>query len=352
MTLFPRERGTLARAFVLRWAGEAQRTHGLTPEAWSQRLVPRFARAPAGDLHAALASPGFREAVARLQGAPGRPAAAKVEPGAPSDHVYTPLTPCRLVDTRLMFEGPVVADGMRSFIFAGLHSYRAQGGLDGDCGLREVEPSAVVVNLTAVQPGAPGYATLYPFGTPRPLASSLNYPVGDTRGNLVVVRVAGPASAADATLYTFARAHYVADVVGYYAPPRAAGLQCLRSAAWTAEGTGIVTVEAPGCPDGYSPIAANCSTSAEATLVTAMRVSAGRSRSKLRLSVRGLSVAMDVRPLLTTTLNFRSRSVCCCCPKSMAMSDEGSLVMTWKSRSGLPAAVTSKNCGNWAGSTS
>ena len=295
VTLSPRERGTLARAFVLRWAGEAQRTHGLTPEAWSQRLVPRFARAPAGDLHAALASPRFREAVARLQGAPGRPAAAKVEPGAPSDHVYTPLTPCRLVDTRLMFEGPVVADGMRSFIFAGLHSYRAQGGLDGDCGLREVEPSAVVVNLTAVQPGAPGYATLYPFGTPRPLASSLNYPVGDTRGNLVVVRVAGPASAADATLYTFARAHYVADVVGYYAPPRAAGLQCLRSDAWTAEGTGIVTVEAPGCPDGYSPIAANCSTSAEATLVTAgVDGCQARSTAAVRATVTATAICCRV----------------------------------------------------------
>ena len=45
--LTPRERATLARAFVLRWAGEAQRLHGLTPAAWSQRLVPLFARASA-----------------------------------------------------------------------------------------------------------------------------------------------------------------------------------------------------------------------------------------------------------------------------------------------------------------
>ena len=266
--LTPRERATLARAFVLRWAGEAQRLHGLTPAAWSQRLVPLFARASARDLRAALAAPGFMAAVARLRGGAGANVSAAAEPGAPADQVYTPLAPCRLVDTRLMFEGPVAAEGTRAFVLAGLPSYRAQGGLDGDCGLREVEPTAVVLNLTAVQPAAPGYGTLYPFGATRPLASSVNYPTGDTRGNLVVVRVAGPASAADATLYSFARAHYVVDVVGYYAPPRAAALQCLRSEAWTEEGTGIVTVEAPSCPDGYSPLAANCSTSPEATLVT------------------------------------------------------------------------------------
>lgn len=293
--LTPRERGTLARAFVLRWAGEAQRVHGLTPAVWSQRLVPLFTRAPAPDLRAALSAPGFREAVARLHGAARRGIGADAEPGAPSDQVYTPLVPCRLVDTRLMFEGAVAADGVRSFILAGLHSYRAQGGLDGDCGLREVEPSAVVVNLTAVQPGAPGYATLYPFGAPRPLAASVNYPVGDTRGNLVVVRVAGPASAADATLYSYARAHYVADVVGYYAPPRATGLQCLRSEARTAEGTGIVTVEAPGCPDGYSPIAANCSTSPEATLVTAgVQGCEGRSEGAVRATVTATAICCRV----------------------------------------------------------
>lgn len=289
-SLTPRERAALARAFVLRWAGEAQRAHGLAPAAWSQRLVPLFARAPARDLRAALAAPGFTAAVARLRGA-----SAPAEPAAPGDQVYTPLPPCRLVDTRLMFEGPVGADAMRSFVLAGLPSYRAQGGLDGDCGLREVEPTAVVVNLTAVQPAAAGYATLYPFGAQRPLAASVNFPTGDTRGNLVVVRVAGPASAADATLYTYARAHFVADVVGYYAPPRAAALQCLRSEAWTVEGTGIVTVEAPSCPDGYSPLAANCSTSPEATLVTAgVDGCQARSEGAVRAAVTATAICCRV----------------------------------------------------------
>lgn len=265
----PRERAALARAFVLRWAGEARRAQGLTPAAWSQRLVPLFATAPVQDLRAGLAAPDFTQAVARLRG-PGRPGPVARALGDPvADQVYTPLTPCRLVDTRLTFEGPVAAEGSRGFVLAGLASYRSQGGFDGDCGLRDVKPSAVVLNLTAVLPAAPGFATLFPFGGTRPLASSVNYPTGDTRGNLVVARLAGPGSPADATLYTYARAHYVADVVGYYAPPRATALQCLRSEAWTEEGTGIVTVQSPSCPDGYSPIAANCSTSPEATLVTA-----------------------------------------------------------------------------------
>ena len=294
--LSPRERASLARAFVLRWAIEAQQEHGLTPGAWSQRLVPLFARAPARDVRAALEATGFTSAVARLRGRAGQAAIDKVESATPTDQAYTPLVPCRLFDTRLMFEGAVAADGMRSFVLAGLPSYRAQGGLDGDCGLREVEPTAVVVNLTAVQPGAPGFGTLYPFGATRPLASSVNYPTGDTRGNLVVVRVAGPASAADATLYTFARAHYVGDVVGYYAPPRATGLQCLRGEPVSADGAGLVTVRAVACPDGYTPLAATCSTSPEAALVAA-GVDGCQARA-----------AGDVRATVTAT------SICCRVP--------------------------------------
>lgn len=264
----PRARAMLARAFVQRWAGEARRDFGLAPAAWSSRLVPVFATAPMQRLHAGLAARDFRQAVSRLNG-DGRPVTGRALGDPVQDQVYTPLVPCRLVDTRRTFEGALAGEGTRAFVLAGLASYRAQGGADGDCGLRGTGASAVVVNLTSVQPSGAGFATLYPFDGARPLAASVNYPTGDVRGNLVVARLAGPGSVADATLYTLARAHYVMDVVGYYAPPRATALACLRGEAWSEEGTGVVTVQAPTCPDGYTPIATNCSTSPEATLVTA-----------------------------------------------------------------------------------
>jgi hypothetical protein len=73
---------------------------------------------------------------------------------------------------------------------------------------------AVVLNVTAVDPTAGSHLTVYPAGAPRPLASSLNFPAGDVRANLVVVPV-GP----DHKITIFNNSGEVdvlADVMGYY----------------------------------------------------------------------------------------------------------------------------------------
>ena len=49
--------------------------------------------------------------------------------------------------------------------------------------------TAVQLNLTAVQPGADGFVTAWPCGTPLPIVSNLNPAAGVTRPNLVNVRV-------------------------------------------------------------------------------------------------------------------------------------------------------------------
>ncbi len=74
---------------------------------------------------------------------------------------------------------------------------------------------AAVVNLTATGVQRPGYLTAYPCGTARPLASSLNVAVGETRANEAVV-------ALDSTralcLYTSAPLDVVIDGTGWFAP--------------------------------------------------------------------------------------------------------------------------------------
>jgi hypothetical protein len=85
--------------------------------------------------------------------------------------------------------------------------------------------SAVVLNVTVTEPTAPSYLTVYPSGTPRPLASNLNYVAGQTVPNLVVAKVGtdGRVDAFNAAGAT----HLVFDVVGWFeggddSPPAAA----------------------------------------------------------------------------------------------------------------------------------
>jgi len=49
--------------------------------------------------------------------------------------------------------------------------------------------SAVVLNVTVTQPTTGSFLTVYPSGTTRPLASSLNFVAAQTVPNLVVAKV-------------------------------------------------------------------------------------------------------------------------------------------------------------------
>ena len=58
---------------------------------------------------------------------------------------------------------------------------------------------------------------MWPTGEPRPTASNLNLPAGDTRPNLVTVKV-GPAGTID--VYNDAgTTDMIADIAGYYTLP-------------------------------------------------------------------------------------------------------------------------------------
>jgi len=73
--------------------------------------------------------------------------------------------------------------------------------------------TAVVLNVTATEPTAPGFVTAWPAGQPRPLASTLNFAPGDNVANLVMVGL-GPGGTL--SLYQFGGStHVVADVVGF-----------------------------------------------------------------------------------------------------------------------------------------
>lgn len=121
--------------------------------------------------------------------------------------LFVPIEPSRVLDTRPDETAPgpkglVTSDSTISARVAG------HAGIPSDAG-------GVVLNVTLVGTG-PGFATLWPSGSPRPSTSSVNVDrAGDVRPNGVIVSV-GDDERLD--VYVLTTAHVVADAVGYLLP--------------------------------------------------------------------------------------------------------------------------------------
>jgi extracellular elastinolytic metalloproteinase len=131
------------------------------------------------------------------------------EPAPPNlGDVVTPVTPVRLLDTRPNGE---TIDGTQEQI--GKRS--AGSSLKIPVADRSTVPASaggVVVNVTAIGPEGTGYFTVHPCLSPVPVASSLNYTAGVNLGNEIVAELD---SSGDLCIFTSARTHITADVVGY-----------------------------------------------------------------------------------------------------------------------------------------
>jgi Right handed beta helix region len=90
----------------------------------------------------------------------------------PSKLSYTPVTPCRIVDTRLA-GGAIPPGGIRSYNVWG--DVAPQGGNPAGCPSPKGEPLAVHINVTAVPVAGAGNIVAYPFGSTAPNASLVNY---------------------------------------------------------------------------------------------------------------------------------------------------------------------------------
>jgi hypothetical protein len=136
-----------------------------------------------------------------------------------ADLVYTPVTPCRIVDTRLA--GGTLTPGVpRSVVVSGTGGFEAQGGKPGGCAVPD-EATAVMVNFVAVAAAGPGNMQAWPFGEPEPLASIINYAaVGLNIANGVAVPICNSAvttCAFDLTVRANVSAiQLVADVLGFF----------------------------------------------------------------------------------------------------------------------------------------
>jgi hypothetical protein len=171
-----------------------------------------------------------------------------------SDLVFTPVTPCRIMDTRNAgSKSGILAAGSTRGFYAWASFYTDQGGAATSCNaLFGVNEAAIVVNFTVVTPDTAGYITAYPADLAvRPTAATVNFAAGAVVGNNATLKVAQVASGDGFKIYTTSNTHVVADIVGYYSKPVVTPLQVTEVSTSTNQ-TGEFSVTSGVCPTGYS----------------------------------------------------------------------------------------------------
>ena len=121
-----------------------------------------------------------------------------------ASYVYQPVPPTRVVDTRLT--GDRVAAGGTLTVDLSMLAPTLVG----------PDAAAAAVNVTSVDQATGGFLTVYPCGTERPLASSVNFLAGQPRGALATTLLRQP----DRALCVFSNTatNVVVDLQGVFAP--------------------------------------------------------------------------------------------------------------------------------------
>ena len=123
---------------------------------------------------------------------------------APSSDVglFVPVTPARLLDSR---QAPLGA-------MPGANR-TAEVPVANRFGVPASGVGAVVINTTITNAAGPGYFSVWPAQTYRPMASSLN---ATHAGQIIANHVIVPVSTAGFSIFTQSGAHLVADITGWY----------------------------------------------------------------------------------------------------------------------------------------
>jgi ribosomal protein S8E len=184
-----------------------------------------------------------------------------------SDLVFTPVTPCRILDTRNAGSksGILQANTVRGF-WGWNNTFAPQGGSATGCGtLESTNTAAVLVNFTVATPVTGGYITAYPGNVAdvdKPLAATVNFTAGSVIGNNATVKLNQTNTGDDFKIYSTSNVHVVADIVGYYSKPVATALECVNTATKSTliYANSPLVVGANFCAAGYMTTSAHCET--------------------------------------------------------------------------------------------
>lgn len=270
-------RGQAAGEIVRKWSGYVLKVYGTEPAAWATAMRGTFAEASLTNLQRAAKMHTYEAMMATMLGqqtsdakmidllakSDGSSASVMSLGSAAEDLVYTMVAPCRIMDTRVA-GGRLAAGTTRSIAVHGAN-FTAQGGAATTCGIPS-DPSAVAINVVAVTPDGSGFLTIFPAGTTRPSAASLNYTAGSVVANEVLAKTT-LGQPTDVAIYTHAGTDIVVDIVGYFMAPKVTMLDCVYAQGnLVTPPNGGQATSVAGCAAGYRVAGTSCEGGA-ATLV-------------------------------------------------------------------------------------
>ncbi|MBX3712713.1 MAG: hypothetical protein KF800_12190 [Lysobacter sp.] len=261
------ERAQWVYRIVAKWGSHVQEAYRSDVRRWADSMGDVFAKAPLPALRRAAEArsfAGMNDALLAAASPAGSPPPRSATGGKAlgdidRDLVYVPVTPCRILDTRVA-GGPIPANSFRDFDLTDVVRFAPQGGDTSNCGVGDKGSfAAAALNITVVNPNAAGYITAFPYLASQPTAATINYAAGDIRNGLAIVRLDQSAAAYEFSVYSFAQTHLVADIVGYFREPEATALSCqvLVSAVNNAS-AGVATISSPVCPAGFTAASGGC----------------------------------------------------------------------------------------------
>ena len=247
---------TVATALVARWEPEGRASGRWNATTASDLLGALMKVSPENLLLASEAS-SYKEVLQIIAtGGPGampKPDAVAVTSlaarlgDANLDMVFTPVTPCRIADTRVA-GGAIAGNTSRLFDLDGTN-LAAQGGSNTGCGVPFGVAYSAALTITVVYPQAGGYLTAFGLSA-LPLAASMTYLPGALVSTTTIVPDV-PGGGTDFTVYSWATTDVVIDVVGYYAAPVATALDCtIATSAVTSIPVNVWTAVDVACPTG------------------------------------------------------------------------------------------------------
>lgn len=283
-------RKVVAGRILLKWGGYVEKVHGAERRAWAAALWPTLASADLGNLDKALKAvtyEGMRNALLGQQPrddqvldrlarsrVPAGDVAGKALGSLAEDLVFTPVTPCRIVDTRVL-GGPLQANNSPVPLYVSQPdgNFTAYGGSNTNCDI-PAHPAAVALSVTALNNTTKGFLRVFPYG--RPPSEGSPVPLNSI-GAVVTNDMIVPSMQMQGvepgypglSVYSTATTHYAVFITGYFMAPKATGFDCYGESVWAPLDNWIPTSVTATCQQpGYTPLSGGCDTLGQAGIST------------------------------------------------------------------------------------
>ena len=273
---------------LLKWGGYVEKVEGQDRRSWGAAMWPSLAAADLDNLQSALRAvtyEGMRNAVlgqrpydsqvidrlarSEAKAAPASNPVTKALGSLAADLVFTPISPCRIVDTRVT--GARLGAGTTRNLDASnvTGNFTAQGGVASNCGI-PANPAALALSVTGLNNTTTGYIRLFPFngssaqGSPVPLNT-----VNTTATNDIIVP-ACQGCTQELKVFSTADTHYSAFVTGYFMAPVATALECVEVRTAFSIAPNALDDGYAYCPAGYTVTGAGCDLTLDTTRIHAV----------------------------------------------------------------------------------